>query len=86
MADSTDLAKVFGGGNGAAFGSDSASDSDDAESEGPALPLGDDEAEEADAPPPDFAVHASEAFPELAGDDARLDALYRTIKSCHPVV
>lgn len=42
------------------------------------------EAEEAEAMPPDFSVHASEAFPELAGDDARLEALYRTIKACHP--
>lgn len=77
-----DLAKVFGGG-------------DDAAPEGGELgdlaavaaDIGmEDEGEEADAPPPDFAVHASEAFPELAGDDARLDALYRTIKSCHPAV
>ena len=45
-----------------------------------------DEGDEPEAPPADFAVHAAEAFPELAGDDARLDAFYRTIKACHPGV
>jgi hypothetical protein len=75
-----DLSKIFGGGSDAASGAED-------EALGPELGLGgdDEEAEEADAPPPDFALNASEAFPELAGDDARLEALYRTIKSCHPV-
>lgn len=79
MADATDIEKVFGGGGSSAapVGGPSG-DEDEAD-------LALDELE-ADAPPPDFAVHAAEAFPELAGDDARLDALYRTIKACHPGV
>jgi hypothetical protein len=84
------LALVFGGGDKAApEGGPSSADSDE--------DLGLDsldelagglagEAEEAEAMPPDFSVHASEAFPELAGDDARLEALYRTNKACHPAV
>jgi hypothetical protein len=76
------LALIFGGGGDAAPEGGPSGDAEPSE-------LGADEGdmgmeEEADAPPPDFAVHAAEAFPELAGDDARLDALYRTIKACHP--
>lgn len=81
-----DLALIFGpaSGGGSKAG---AGDADDLSELGDEL-AGDgaDEGDGADAPPPDFAVHAAEAFPELAGDDARLDALYRTIKACHPVV
>lgn len=75
------LALVFGGGGGgdapAPAGGRDESELDE---------LAGDDLEEEDAPPADFAVHASEAFPELAGDEARLDALYRTIKACHPRV
>lgn len=78
VADNLDLSKVFGGGKGAAADEGPLSDGDGADEL-----LEDDEL---DAPPADFAVHAAEAFPELAGDDARIDALYRTIKACHPVV
>ena len=79
-SDATDLAKVFGGSSG---GSGNAAPAGGPLGDAEELPEGD---LEADAPPPDFAVHAAEAFPELAGDEARLDALYRTIRACHPVV
>lgn len=84
------LALIFGGGGkDAAPGGGPSGDADMAEDE---VDVSLDELagglagdpEEAEAMPPDFSVHASEAFPELAGDDARLEALYRTIKSCHP--
>jgi hypothetical protein len=83
VAEQGDLARIFGGvggGDGAAPEGGPSGDGADPELDELA---GDDT--EADAPPPDFAVHAAEAFPELAGDDARMDALYRTIKACHPV-
>jgi len=79
------LALMFGGGDDAAPEGPS-SDAGDA---GELGALADDLAEgeeEAEAMPPDFALNAAEAFPDLAGDDARIEALYRTIKSCHPAV
>lgn len=80
-----DLALIFGGGSDAAPAEGPSSDTDVTEL-GPVDELGElaDEDAEADAAPPDFAVHASEAFPDLAGDDARMDAFYRAIKACHP--
>jgi hypothetical protein len=78
-----DLALIFGGGSDAASAEGPSGDTDITELGGDESP-GEDE--EADAPPADFAVHAAEAFPELAGDDARVDALYRAIKACHPGV
>lgn len=81
-ASNVSLADVFGKGSKAASGSTEAA-------EPPMGPVDDDfaamdptEEEAAEAVPPDFATHAAEAFPELAGDDARLDALYRMVKSC----
>lgn len=75
------LALIFGGGEEPPPGpsSDGAVDTDITE-------LGGGDEEGADAPPADFAVHAAEAFPELAGDDARTEALYRAIKACHPSI
>lgn len=85
------LALVFGGGGkdaapGGGPSGDEAEglDSLDELAEGLAETDGDSMAPE--AMPPDFAVHASEAFPELADDEGRLEALYRTIKACHPAV
>lgn len=90
-AKGSNLALVFGGGDKAAPAGGPSSDAESDEDLG--LDSLDElagglagEAEEAEAMPPDFSVHASEAFPELAGDDARLEALYRTIKACHPAV
>lgn len=86
------LALIFGGGGGdaAAPGDGPSSDADDYESESGGGELDDllgAEGEDAEATmPPDFALNAAEAFPDLAGDDARIEALYRTIKSCHPGV
>jgi len=81
---SGNLALIFGGGGDATpEGGPSGDAGESAETD--ELGLASEEAE-ADTAPPDFAVHAAEAFPELAGDDARLDALYRTIKACHPSV
>ncbi len=74
-AANTDLASVFGGG---------AATEADVDMEAEALPELEGELATDDAPeaiPPDFAVHAMEAFPDM--DDARVDALYRAIKSCH---
>lgn len=80
----SDLALIFGPADGGGSkDSDSAMD-DMAEGELAGDGGESDGDEEADAPPPDFALNAAEAFPDLAGDDARIDALYRTIKSCHP--
>lgn len=93
MADKAkgNLALVFGGGDKAAPEGGPSSDADedlglDSLDELAGGLAGEAEAEEAEAMPPDFSVHASEAFPELADDPARLEALYRTIKACHPAV
>lgn len=85
MADKAgNLALIFGGeGGGGGDAAPAGGPSGDAEMGELGELAGDDT--EAEAMPPDFAVHASEAFPELAGDDARLEAFYRTIKACHPV-
>lgn len=74
----TSLASVFGGGSPSEADADIDLGDEAAplpEGEGP---LADDEAPE--AMPPDFQVHALEAFPDM--DDVRIDALYRAIKSC----
>lgn len=94
MADKAkggNLALIFGGGGDKAAAPEDGPSSDadyEGEGEGGELDalLGA-EGEDAEASmPPDFALNAAEAFPDLAGDDARLEALYRTIKSCHPGV
>lgn len=83
----TDLAKVFGGSGAAAAPvgplSDEAEDEADVDVELDEL-AAEGEDEEADAPPPDFAIHALEAFPDL--EEPQIDALYRAIKACHPGV
>jgi hypothetical protein len=75
-----DLALIFGGGSDAAPEGGPSGDTDITELGGEDL------GEEADGMPAEFAVHAAEAFPDLAGDDARTEALYRAIKACHPSV
>lgn len=87
MADKkggADLALIFGGGSDAAPGGGATgggyTDTDITELGGDDDEMG----EEADGMPAEFAVHAAEAFPELAGDDARTEAFYRAIKACHP--
>lgn len=83
-AKSGNLKMLFGGG-------------DDAAPEGPSEDAGlgeladelgaePDLEDEEEAMPPDFALHAAEAFPDLAGDDTRMDAFYRAIKACHPAI
>lgn len=79
-----DLALIFGGGGGSSGGSGDAAPAEGPSGDAELGELAGDDAD-ADAPPPDFAVHAAEAFPELAGDEGRLEAFYRTIKACHPV-
>jgi len=84
----TDLATVFGGSAGSSSAApvgplgDAAEDEADVDAELVELAAADDE--EADAPPPDFAIHALEAFPDL--EEPQIDALYRAIKACHPGV
>lgn len=81
------LALIFGGGGDKAAAPEDGPSSDTGETDGELDALLEGEGEDPDASmPPDFAMNAAEAFPDLAGDDARLEALYRTIKSCHPGV
>lgn len=79
------LALIFGGGGGDDAAAPGGADYAPGDGDGDELGgFAGEEEEESDAPPADFALHASEAFPELAGDDARIEALYRTIQACHP--
>lgn len=78
----TDLASVFGGGAGASSAAPADLAEDELDIDLDAELAGEDE--EAEAPPPDFAVHALEAFPDL--EEPQIDALYRAIKACHPGV